>query len=389
MPDRKTSIRILADAGHDEAAEYVRCFTSAEGNAWGWDGAFRKRYPELQNVLWPNGHAPATKALTRSRAPAVDALPPAPMETRLERPPGTVTAFDAYLMVDWSANSKRKLHEHSIWWALHVWGADRVRTQNCETRAQAMETVSELLRGELASLRVLVGFDFPFGFPEGFAVALGHTGAPRLAWQTAWRDLGARMRDGADNGNNRFEVAADYNTRLTGGARGPFFGRHEHLDHRVRAALPARHRGVFDYPVQTVQGPALAKFRETDVRAGVSSPAWFLFGGENSVGSQALLGIPRVLALRDALPDARIWPFETGAVLPRRDAARVVLAEIYPSLFHARATLEAGVHDELQVVATARHLAALDARSSLAPLFEAPASHLTALQEEGWILGAR
>ena len=73
----------------------------------------------------------------------------------------------------------------------------------------------------------------------------------------------------------------------------------------------------------------------------------------------------------------------------RREAARVVFGEIYPSLFHSRTTSETGVHDELQVVAAARHFTMLDACSALKPLFEAPASHLAALQEEGWILGAR
>jgi hypothetical protein len=72
------------------------------------------------------------------------------------------------------------------------------------------------------------------------------------------------------------------------------------------------------------------------------------------VSGQALVGTRRVRELRHAIGDARIWPFETGARLPAREDARVLFAEIYPSLFHVRDRTSEHVHDKLQVEAAAR-----------------------------------
>ncbi len=135
-------------------------------------------------------------------------------------------------------------------------------------------------------------------------------------------------------------------------------------------------------------GRSLAARRETDCRADTSSSPWFLYGGSNSVGSQALVGIPRVRELRQTIAGARIWPFETGARLPARVEAPVLLAEIYPSLFYVRDSASDHVHDKLQVEATACRFAALDAGNRLAGLFAAPAADASAVHEEGWVLGA-
>lgn len=114
----------------------------------------------------------------------------------------------------------------------------------------------------------------------------------------------------------------------------------------------------------------------------------FVFGGGNSVGGQALVGIPHVSRLRALHADARVWPFETGARLPTRSEARVVVAEIYPSLFHTREETATDIHDRLQVIATAKALARRDAEGTLAELFAAPVAEESVLYEEGWILGA-
>ena len=51
---------------------------------------------------------------------------------------------------------------------------------------------------------VFAGFDFGFGYPQGFAEAL--TG--RAEALAVWDWLEARIEDKADNQNNRFEIAA-------------------------------------------------------------------------------------------------------------------------------------------------------------------------------------
>jgi hypothetical protein len=101
-----------------------------------------------------------------------------------------------------------------------------------------------------------------------------------------------------------------------------------------------------------------------------------------------LVGIPRVAALRARFPDLRIWPFETGRTVPTD--ARVVVAEVYPSMFHRRrhhAARPAEVHDRLQVEATARAFAEQDERGALRGWFEAPPDDPSVLHEEGWVLG--
>jgi len=125
-------------------------------------------------------------------------------------------------------------------------------------------------------------------------------------------------------------------------------------------------------------------------------PIWKLYGN-GSVGSQALVGIPHVAALRNhpgLATVSRVWPFETGLVrLPNREDrdCLIVLAEIYPSLVAVRAT-PGGGKDALQVEATASHFAALDDADELSTLFAGP-EWLTADErvrverEEGWTLG--
>src|SRR5205823_430150 len=87
------------------------------------------------------------------------------------------------------------------------------RTLNPRTRGQAEAAVRDILRDARdRSDRVLLGFDFPYGYPTGFAAALGFE---RAAWRAVWDHLKAQIRDDpATNRNNRFEVAAGLNARL-------------------------------------------------------------------------------------------------------------------------------------------------------------------------------
>lgn len=297
-------------------------------------------------------------------------------------------AFDAYCIVDWSASSVPATGEDSVWWAL-VTRTGRRTTLACgnpRTRHAFAFGLGAMLLGPLAGRRVLVGFDFPFGYPRGLAAALGHRGAASDAWRHVWTTLAREIRDGPDNANNRFEVAAALNARVSRGY-GPFFGRPARVPRAVSAHLSARQQEVFEFPLRGRGGVTLERMRRADGPAQVASSPWFLFGGANSVGGQALVGIPRVARLREALPDARVWPFETGARLPSRREARVVLAEVYPTMFHARVRNGVDVHDRLQVAATARAFARLDARGGLARLFAAPPRDPAVLHEEGWVLG--
>ena len=96
------------------------------------------------------------------------------------------------------------------------------------------------------------------------------------------------------------------------------------------------------------------------------------------------------LILKDVI---RVWPFETGCVLPpRNEGPRVILAEIYPSLVALPGDLGGEVKDPVQIEMIARHLARHDSEDTLEDLFEAPGqlprrTRRAIVQEEGWTLG--
>jgi len=289
--------------------------------------------------------------------------------------------FDAYLMVDWSANASPKTGADSIWYAEYRRKGRRLERRalaNPPTRAAATaEIAARLAALAQAGRRVLAGFDFPFGFPAGTARALGISGIP---WQGTWRLLADRIQDLESNANNRFEVGAYLNNRISGD-RFPFWGHPPRRSMRhLSPRKPRPHR-----PGEP------AERRLCEHRARRAQPVWKLaYAG--SVGSQALTGIPRVRQIRDDPRLAgiiRIWPFETG--LGVDPGARVVLAEVYPSLFKSD-VIDGKPKDAGQVSATARGLGECDRDGVLAGLLAgdpklSAAERDAVVSEEAWIVG--
>ncbi len=116
------------------------------------------------------------------------------------------------------------------------------------------------------------------------------------------------------------------------------------------------------------------------------------------MGSQALVGIPVVAALREDPNLSRhssIWPFETGMSWGRRPAGSggskrwIVYAEVWPSL----AQVDRDTHpvpDAAQVIGMSGLLAWRDKLGGLDQLFApqlGPTDEKTVL-EEGWVLMA-
>tara|TARA_B100000676_G_scaffold288603_1_gene320307 strand:+ start:3332 stop:4231 length:900 start_codon:yes stop_codon:yes gene_type:complete len=291
--------------------------------------------------------------------------------------------FDAYLMVDWSAANTPKLGKDSIWLGLTVrgrHGPKLMRLENTATRAAATERIIQLaINSRRRSRRILIGFDFPFGFPSGTARALGKRGLP---WRNLWQELEDRLVDSNDNANNRFDVAESLNAALTGEAF-PFWGLSREEARPLLLRRNRRPHGAGD----------LAEYRLCDLRIPSTQPVWKL-AGAGSVGSQALTGIPRVWQLRKdprIAFDCQIWPFETGLQFDKKSP--ILLAEIYPSLVPPRA-IGNRPKDAGQVAAIGRRYAELDAADALAPLFEgdpslAPKTKRQIELEEAWILGVR
>ena len=287
--------------------------------------------------------------------------------------------FDHYVIVDWSAANQPKQGRDSIW-ICHR-GPDGEQCDNPPTRHLAALRLAEILTAATAAgERVLLGFDFPFGYPAGFAARLGLDGAP---WRALWDEIAATLHDGSDNRNDRFLLGAELNRRVSGG-RFPFWGCPARFDHDH---LGPKHHDRHG-------GEGLAEKRLIDEWMVGAQPCWKL-AYTGSVGSQALTGIPVVRRLRDDprwAATARVWPFETGLSLP--DAARIVFAEVWPSWWRRQIRAEHGPpNDKAQVRSVAEIFAAADAAGELAAWFAGGGAALTAEQrrivetEEAWTLG--
>jgi hypothetical protein len=294
--------------------------------------------------------------------------------------------FSAYVIVDWSAASKPAQGADSIW--IGVLKRDvRFRMAfeafNPPTRAEAEAKLNAILDDlKKRSERALVGFDFPLGFPRGFATALKLPG--EQPWRAAWDQVAKMVTDKPTNLNNRFGVASEINRRLTGGPF-PFWGCPPKDALTTLQPKRSRPHGPDDLP----------EFRHADLAAKGAASIWKTYYN-GSVGGQAILGIPVVRRLRDKRGETvRAWPFETGfKTLTEADLAGVdaVLAEVYPSMVKPQGA-PSEVKDLQQVRTLAEHFARLDEANKLGALFgpakgAAPDVVLDAEREEGWILGA-
>ncbi|KAF0178773.1 MAG: cobalamin biosynthesis protein CbiG [Hyphomonadaceae bacterium] len=291
--------------------------------------------------------------------------------------------FDAYVMVDWSAASRPTTGSDSIWIGVlkkNVRFQLAFEAHNPSTRAEALALIEKTL-ADLARRndRVLLGFDFPLGFPKGTAAALKLKGAP---WSALIDFVASEMRDKPDNTNNRFQIGAKMNRLMTGEAF-PFWGCPAKDAQTMLAVKRPRDHAAEDLPEyrlaeQAIKGP---------------SPIWKLYY-QGSVGGQALTGLPVVKKLKSKLGDGlKLWPFETGwkPLTPDDlEGVAVVAAEIYPTL-HAGKPGAGEVKDAAQVRAAAEHFAALDEKGRLAAAFgpkkDQDSLVETVTQEEGWILG--
>ena len=272
--------------------------------------------------------------------------------------------FDGYVAVDWSANGTPKRGANSIWIAIRgVSGAEE--PENPATRREAVERIEGLLeRATVAGRRLLVGFDFPFGYPAGTAKML----TAQNGWDAVWSRIAEVIDDGPRNANNRFDAAALLNSAFEG--EGPFWG------NMLRRDIP----GLPRKKPQSGWGVNLpANRRHAECKVEKAQEVWKLIG-VGSVGGQALTGIAALAKLRDRT-GAQVWPFETLG-----EGRSHVLAEIYPSLIESNP-----VHDVLdarQVATVAAALQKLDESGELKRHLRAPSQMPAAVrEEEGLILG--
>lgn len=282
--------------------------------------------------------------------------------------------FDRLVIVDWSAAAAPKRGADSIWICELDARTDTEVTWNPPTRWEARDLLADAVR---RPGRTLVGVDFPLGYPEGFAAAVGLGGPP---WSAVWQHLGDTVVDDARNRNNRWEVAREWNRRL--GA--PHFW----------GAPPATaNEWLTVRKPRTAQALPFHRECERRLRTNGLRPftVWQLLGA-GSVGSQTLTGIPVMHQLRhhpELEHRVRVWPFETG-LTPAPCAAihdAVVLAEVWPSAIGFD-HVDHPVKDARQVLALARHLAEHDRAGTLGAMFAPKVDDAAAVvSEEGWVLG--
>ena len=295
----------------------------------------------------------------------------------IRRPPATL--FDAYLFLDWSANSRPKSGKDSIWAADGWFAGDSlgdVVLHNPKTRLEAERWLHRRLELHRdAGRRALVGVDFPLGYPAG---TLGRLfPAHGDSWRALWQHLASAIRDGDRNENNRFEVARALNQ-----AAGELW------------YWGCPRKATADGVASTKAGrgaPPEYRLVEQKLRAAGRRPfsVWQLLGS-GAVGSQTLLGLPLCERLRARVDSVAVWPFETGLRCPARSGgAAVVICEIWPGVIDVSRD-EHAVRDAAQMLSYVRAAASRDASGTLAQWFDPPgldANERELAEAEGWILG--
>ncbi|SLN53427.1 hypothetical protein [Pseudooctadecabacter jejudonensis] len=268
--------------------------------------------------------------------------------------------FDTYITVDWSGGNQRPAvpSPDAIWVSIWRYGVQE-KPLYFRNRQLLEVWLRAALKDELTNKRrVFVGFDFAFGFPDGFAEAITGDADPLAMWR--W--LEGLIVD-SPKANNRFEVAGVMNSRFDG--VGPFWGNAS--PHDVDG-LPRKG--------STRTCTAFAEKRAVEDRLPGAFPVWQL-AGAGAVGSQTLMGLPVLWRMIERFPDMiSVWPFES---LDRP----IAFVEIWPSLFADQVAANGDVHpikDAMQVH-TMTDLVANMAQAERAALLDVPRNR------EGWIFG--
>ncbi|WP_366522984.1 molybdopterin guanine dinucleotide synthesis [uncultured Tateyamaria sp.] len=274
-----------------------------------------------------------------------------------------MTAFDTLLVADWSAGKRRPARpsKDAIWLGVVRNGVAQDPIY-CRARQEAEAQITALIDAERAAgRRMLATFDFPFGYPRGFARHLTGCDDPFALWD--W--ISARITDAPDGTNNRYDVAETMNAQFDG--PGPFWGKPNQTDW---PGVPYRKTGI-NYD-------AVPERRVCDLAAKASSSC-FQLAFPPTVGGQILMGLPTLNRLR-ARPGVAVWPFQAWQDAP------VVLAEIWPGLIEpaVKAAQTDGIRDAVQVRLLATALSRVPAATLRRWMTDLP----SAAREEAWILGA-
>ncbi len=307
--------------------------------------------------------------------------------------------FNTYIFCDWNARNALGPAQPA---ADNVWVGEAtpqdglLNEEYFTGRHLAVEHVTErLLHHVDLGHRILIGFDFAYGYPRGLAAAL-NLPHDSLTWWAIWTELCIRVHDSPQNDSNRFSAASDLNHIAGLGGAGPFWGV---PPNQATAYLLPNGPG---FPFAAQNDIELIRLRITEERLRGVQEAWKLYGA-GSVGSQTLVGIPYVWRLRRHPKLARlsrVWPFETSFTpTPCSDLTPCILhAEIWPGVMDNEvdqilADDEDAIRDQIQVRVMCQWASDRDEDGSLGRYFNTPSNlkrnQLDAcVSHEGWILGS-
>lgn len=273
--------------------------------------------------------------------------------------------FDTFIMVDWSGGNDRGAtpKKDAIWAAVIRQGAPQP-SQYLRNRQVAEDWLFDALLGEVAAgRRALVGFDFPFGYPHGFAKSVTGGNDPLALW-----DWFAQNLTDTPTANNRYALADILNQRFP--ETGPFWfnGTAQDLPY-----LPRKGRDVGN------NGFAQKRLCETHAKGAFT--CWQM-GGAGAVGSQVMTGMASLSRLRARLAgQISVWPFEPLTT-------PIALVEVWPSLYAEDVRAAMGpedIKDEVQVRLLAARISEAQSTGVLGDLLDAAPQ--AACKDEGWILG--
>ncbi|MEO6805297.1 MAG: hypothetical protein ABI286_06105 [Edaphobacter sp.] len=211
--------------------------------------------------------------------------------------------------VDWSGD-KGPGQRKKIWAGVWTAATGRVTLESGRTREELFAWLVELA-GETP--RMVVGFDFSFGFPAWFMEELGIASAPEF-WRVVAEGQGERwLHEDCEDG--RFWGRAG--SRRHGKKPEEFCGEHAHRMLR-RAETVLKVRAEMTDPL------AVARI------AGIAPKSVFQIGGAGAVGTASLRGMPGLLVLRSA--GFKVWPFDAPSV------KKPMVVEIYTRLMTGAVT---------------------------------------------------
>lgn len=308
--------------------------------------------------------------------------------------------FETYIFIDWSARNDLSPLNPS---AGAIWVGELTPSFNDlnETYFRGRQDCYHFIFKRLwhhfeHNHRVLLGFDFAYGYPHGLASSLYLPADDKKAWWNIWTELSTRIEDTDDNRNNRFTVASELNGIAGSGNGGPIWG--------VPLAQATDHLypNSPGFPFEAKNGVNLERLRITEMRLSQVQETWKLFGA-GSVGGQTLVGVPYLHRLRrhvDFAERSAVWPFETSftSTPTPKTGPYVVHAEIWPGVIkNTVASIienqKTPIQDQIQVRAMCQWAADLDHKNKLGQLFGTPGGLdegqiRTCIEHEGWILGA-